>query len=285
MISARLPSRDGVRRRAAQASSRLRGVPPLESGRPTLLITGSGGKIGGILRSGLADDYAIRGLDVEPGPGVDVVADLRRLDRVRAAFAGVDAVVALAGDPRVEAPWQTVSGNNLAVTLNALEAARLAGVRRFVFASSNHVTGGYELDEPYASIVAGRYDGLDPGRVPQLDASSAIRPDSFYGAGKAASEALARLYSDRHGLQAICLRIGQVNYENRPKHVSHYATLLTHRDLIQLVRRSLTAPDELRFAVYYGVSANTWRFWDLEAPRRELGYEPQDDAERFRPAV
>ena len=80
----------------------------------------------------------------------------------------------------------------------------------------------------------------------------------------------------------LCLRIGTVNRDDRPANARQFATLLTHRDLVQLVRRCLQAPEELAFGVYYGVSANTWRFWDLEDAARELGYVPEDDAERWR---
>jgi hypothetical protein len=45
---------------------------------------------------------------------------------------------------------------------------------------------------------------------------------------------------------------------------------------------ALRAPLELRYGVYYGVSANTWRLWDVANAAKELDFEPQDDAERFR---
>ena len=61
-----------------------------------------------------------------------------------------------------------------------------------------------------------------------------------------------------------------------------FATLLTHRDLVGLIRCCLTAPDSVRFGVFYGVSANTWRFWDVDEARQIIGYEPEDDAERWR---
>ena len=95
-------------------------------------------------------------------------------------------------------------------------------------------------------------------------------------------EAAARYYAEEHGLSVICLRIGTVNAANRPENTRQLATLLTHRDLVQLVRCCLAAPDSVRFAVLYGVSANTWRFWDLEEARRAVGYAPVDDAEAWR---
>ena len=197
------------------------------------------------------------------------------------AFAGADAIVHLAETAGDAADWQTVWRNNMRGTLYALEAARLARVRRFVYASSNHVTGGYEQDEPYLSVAAGRYDGLRPQDIPLLDARTPIRPDSPYAVGKALGEAAARHYADAFGLQVICLRIGTVNAQGRPTRPRHYATLLTHGDLVRLVAASLEAPTDRPFAVVYGVSANTWRFWDV-AEGAAIGYVPQDDAEEFR---
>jgi nucleoside-diphosphate-sugar epimerase len=195
----------------------------------------------------------------------------------------MEAVVDLAADPSVDASWKSVRDNNIPATVNALDAACKAGVRRVVFASSNHVVGMYERDEPYASVVAGAYEGLDPEQLPRLRADAPIRPDGAYGIGKALGEAAARYYSDEFGLSVICLRIGTVTTANRPESPRQFATLLTHEDLVQLVRRCLAAPESLRFAVFYGVSANTWRFWDIEEARVAIGYAPESDTERWRP--
>jgi hypothetical protein len=130
--------------------------------------------------------------------------------------------------------------------------------------------------------VAGAYEGLDPAAVPLIEPSWPVRPDSAYGVGKAFAEAAARYYAERHGMSSICLRIGTVRADDRPAEQRHYATLLSHGDLVRLVECALAAPQELRYGVYYGVSANAWRFWDLANAREELGFEPYDDAERFR---
>jgi uronate dehydrogenase len=175
-----------------------------------------------------------------------------------------------------------VRANNIPATLNALEAAHRAGVPRLVFASSNHVTGLYERDEPYASIVEGAYGGLDPAALTRISAADPIRPDGPYGVGKALGEAAGRMYAELHGLSVICLRIGTVNAEGRPLSARQFATLLTHGDLVQLVERSLLAPASERFGIFYGVSGNTWRIWDIADARARLGYEPRDDAEQFR---
>jgi uronate dehydrogenase len=143
----------------------------------------------------------------------------------------------------------------------------------------------YERDQPYAAIVAGEYEGIDPAAIPLITTDWPMRPDSPYGAGKAFAEVAARYYAEQFGISCICLRIGTVRAEDLPSTPRHYATLLTHGDLVRLVDCALRAPLELRYGVYYGVSANAWRFWDIENAAKELGFEPQDDAERFRSAV
>ena len=249
--------------------------------RKKLLITGAAGLVGGVLRDGLTADYDVSGIDLKPAEGV-AVADTTDLNAVLPACEGVDTVIDLASVPDQDSPWDVVYRNNLPSTYNALEAARRAGVRRLIFASSNHATGNYEDDEPYASIVAGRYEGLDPATIPLVSPDMPIRPDGPYGIGKAFGEAAGRYYSDRYGLSVICLRIGTLNREGKPQVPRHFATLLSHRDLVQLVRRSIEAPDSVRFAIFYGVSNNKWRFWDISNSRELAGYAPKDDAERWR---
>ncbi len=263
-------------------SHRFMRLEPLDGARPGVLVTGAGGTIGRILRAGLADSYALRTVDQVPGPGVDLVADVRQSERMEAACAGVSAVVDLAANPRVDTSWAVVQENNIAAAVATLEAAHRAGVGRVVLASSNHVTGMYERDEPYASLLSGRFDGFDPSTLPRIRADWPVRPDSFYAVGKCAAEAAGRYYAEQRGLSVICLRIGTVNQQDRPRNPREYATLLTHRDLVQLVRRCLETPLDLRFAVFYGVSRNTWRIWDIEDAGSALGYAPVDDAEQFR---
>src|SRR5207249_10662990 len=133
-----------------------------------------------------------------------------------------------------------------------------------------------------SAIVAGDYAGLDPGSIPLIGASSPVRPDGAYALGKLLGEAAARWYAETSGLSAICLRIGTVNAEDRPLQPRHFATLLTHADLVRLVACALAAPADLRFGVYYGVSRNTRRLWDLSDRADEIRHQPQDDAEDLR---
>jgi nucleoside-diphosphate-sugar epimerase len=194
----------------------------------------------------------------------------------------VDTVIDLAARANADDDWSDVWKNNLPATMNALDAARRAGARRYVFASSNHVTGMYETEDPYAAVVAGKYEGLAPEMIPPIETSWPIRPDGPYALGKALGEAAARYYSDTFELSAICLRIGTVNAEDRPRSPRHFSTLLTHADLIRLVDAAITAPAEHRYGVYYGVSDNTWRIWDVRNALDEIGYEPRDNAEDLR---
>jgi nucleoside-diphosphate-sugar epimerase len=247
----------------------------------TVLITGAGGLVGGILSERLADEYSLRLVDRRRGADIGRV-DLTKRRGLRSVFAGVDAVIDLAAIPSVQTRWDDVWKNNIPATVNTLEAAREAGVERVVFASSNHVTGGYEHDDPYAAIVAGRYGNLTPGEFPLIAPDWPVRPDGAYALGKVLGEAAARYYSDAFELSVVCLRIGTVNEQGRPRAPREFATLLTHDDLTRLVDAALQAPASVRCGVYYGVSDNTWRFWDIANAHSELGYEPQDNAERFR---
>lgn len=255
--------------------------------RRRVLVTGANGVIGGIVRRHLGSDYALACLDrapVEPG---DHVGDLRDLASIRPAFAGVDAVVHLAASSAVDTPWDDVLGNNVVGTYNVFEAAREAGVRRVVFASSNHVVGMYEAEAAPAVYAL--------GDARTWDAETPVRPDSLYGVSKVFGEAMGRLYADRYGMDVICLRIGSVRADDDPTRgvagrlfgpfpeltaeearQRLRATWLSHRDCAQLIRRALEAP--VHWAVVYGVSDNPRRIWDLEGARRLLGYEPLDAA-------
>ena len=218
-----------------------------------MAVTGAAGGVGSILAGGLGRD--LRLLDVLPGPGCEM-HDVRDLGATEKAFAGVDAVIHLGAIPR-EAPFEEILDHNLRGTYNVFEAARRQGVRRVVFASTNHVTGMYPRSE--------RIGPEDP-----------IRPDTHYGVSKAFGEALARLYAEKWGVSAVCIRIGTCI--ERPLDKRHLSTWLSPRDAAALFNAALDAP--VRFSIVYGVSANRRGWWDL-ASARALGYEPRDDAETF----
>jgi nucleoside-diphosphate-sugar epimerase len=250
-----------------------------------VLVTGSSGLIGSMLINALSDTFEFSGLDArrsDAAPDVPtLIADGSELDAIMPAFEGVDAVVHLAANAPVETPWPDVFKNNISMTHNVYEAARQRGVKRVVFASSNHAVGNFEMDEPYSRIRVGDYEGLTPGGFERIDNTVPIRPDSDYGVSKAFGEATGRYYHEHFGLEVACLRIGTVNPQNSPAgSVRTLATWLSHRDMAQLVNQCLTQP--LGFEIFYGVSDNTWRFWDNEYAKKVIGYAPLDNAEDYR---
>jgi hypothetical protein len=83
-----------------------------------------------------------------------------------------------------------------------------------------------------------------------------------------------------YGVESICLRIGSVLADDDPTHDPRYAkTWLSHRDLVQLVKKSIYS--KVPFGIYYGVSDNKGRFWDISNATEEIGFRPEDDASLF----
>jgi nucleoside-diphosphate-sugar epimerase len=253
--------------------------------RKRVLITGAAGRIGTMVRETLAPNYDLRGIDIRAGDGVDLIADMTDYAAIRPAFDGVDVVIDLANNPSGSLSWQDAYANNIPSSYNCLRAAQEAGVRRLVLTSSNRATEAYENDEPYASICRGVYEGLTPGTFPLINTSMVVRPNGPYGIGKCLAEATARYFSDYHGMSCICLRLGTVHGSDQPRAIRQFATLLSPRDLMQLYRRAVQAPGDLRFAIFYGVSNNLWRFWDISDAERLIGYRPQGNAESWRGKV
>jgi uronate dehydrogenase len=246
-----------------------------------VLITGAGGLVGQVLRKELGNGYDLRCVDARRRHRGLVRADMTRKRHADRVMEGVDVVIDLAS-AHWQRPWDVVLKNNIPAVWTTFEAARRHGVRRFIYASSNHVTGLYERDQPFARILAGNYKGLDPATMPRITTSMPVRPDTPYGVGKALGEAAGRYYAEEHGLSVLCLRIGSLNYANRPSAPRHFATLITHADMGRLIRSCIEAPADISFGLYYGVSANMWRIWDLKEVTAAVGYQPQDDAEQWR---
>ena len=252
-------------------------------GSKKILITGVSGLIGQILSRSLKSIYDVAGVDLIVSSEVPTsIVDATKLEDLATAFSDVDTVIDLAGNPNQFSPWSVVRDNNLNCTYNTFEAAKLGGVRKVIYASSNHVTGMYEVDPPYSDIVQGLYKTMDPNDVPLITTSMPVRPDGPYGMGKLFGESVGRYFSDKFGMSVCCLRIGTVNKEDRPIQIRQFATLLAHQDLIQLVNLCIQSDHDPAFSVYYGVSNNRWRFWDIENAERDLGYSPVVDAETWR---
>ena len=226
-----------------------------------VLITGAAGRIGSALREGLRADWRklrLTDLHAIPNPTANeevVTASITDRAAVEKIMDGVKAVVHLAGtlgNYDLETLFQT----NARGLFDVFEAARLGGVKRIVFASSNHTFGCYPIEEP-------------------VSPDHPVRPDNMYGVFKVLGESMLRYYYDRHGVQSVSLRIG--TFRSKPEDQRALATWLSPADLCQMVDKSLRHPNP-GCLVLNGYSANSrlmvsGKNWDV------LGYRPADNAE------
>lgn len=231
-----------------------------------LLLTGAGGALGRTLRPKLRSLCKVLRVsdkvDIGPaGEGEEMVtAALEDPAAVSALLEGVDAVVHFGGV--MQEDWEAILAANVVGLYNLYEAARRHGVKRIIYASSNHATGFHRTDQ----IISPQ----DP-----------VRPDSLYGVSKTWGENIARLYFDRYGIETACLRIGSAFPE--PMDLRMLASWQSYGDLERLVRACLTAP-VVGHTVIYGVSNNSASWWD-NSGAAHLGYQPADSADDFRGAL
>lgn len=232
-----------------------------------LLLTGAAGGLGKALRERLkANCSVLRLSDVqafgEAAQGEEIVlADLADANAVDAMVQGVDAIIHLGG-VSVEGPFGPIFQANILGAYHLYEAARKHGVKRVVFASSNHVVGFYRQGET-------------------LTADHPPRPDGMYGLSKAFGEDLSRFYFDRYGIETACVRIGSSFAEPRDRRM--LASWLSFDDLHRLITACLTTP-VLGHSIIFGMSDNAVTWWD-NSRARHIGYVPQDSSDVFRDAI
>ncbi|MBH1973515.1 MAG: NAD(P)-dependent oxidoreductase [Rhodobacteraceae bacterium] len=226
-----------------------------------VLPTGAAGGVGTRLRRILAGRFEELVLSDLKAPA-DIAphesfrpADLSDLAQVQAAVEGVDGIIHLGGLP-LEFEWEEMLQTNIVGTYNLFESARLAGVNRVVFASSNQVVGFYPRERRF---------GIN---VPP-------RPSSRYGVTKAFGESLAALYCDKHGMRVLCIRIGRVH--DLPEDMRRLSLWIKPEDLAQLMCIGLEHP-EIHYDIVYGVSHNE-RGWYDNQRAYDLGYRPEGRAE------
>lgn len=229
-----------------------------------LLITGAAGALGKVARAGvghLAETIRLTDIaEMAPATGNEEVvqADLSNFDATRDVIDGCDGIVHLGGQP-TEGPWENVLNANIIGFYNVYEAARQTGVKRIIFASSNHAIG------------------FHPREV-TLDATARPRPDTLYGVSKVYGEALASLYHDKFGIETAILRIGSCF----PEPVDHrmLATWLSYSDFVRFIESAFTSP-RIGCPVVYGASANREQLWDNQLTSY-IGWHPQDTSEPHR---
>jgi uronate dehydrogenase len=227
-----------------------------------ILVTGAAGGVASMVRPILRADYRLRLSDVQPIPkplkSEEVVqAALTDAEALRKAVRGVDGIIHLGGYSR-EIDWKTIYEANIVGAYNLYDAAKAEGVKRIVFASSNHAMGFYPRSE-------------------KIPVDKTVRPDTRYGLSKAFGEALGSLYADKYGAEILSIRIGHVGL--KPANVRDLSIWISPRDLSQLFRIGLEHP-KIRHEIVYGMSNNKRAWWD-NANARRLGYRPQDKAESY----
>ena len=226
-----------------------------------ILLTGAKGGVGTMLRPLLRRHYATVVLS-DREPIEDLVANERFIAAeltdpaaVAAACAGIDGIIHLGGYS-VEGPWEAIHSANIVGLWNLYEAARAAGVKRVIFASSNHAVGFYK-------------------RRDRIGVDEPVRPDSRYGVSKAFGEAVGAYFADKFGLRVMSIRIGNVGFA--PIDKRRLSIWLHPEDLFRLCRIGLEHPD-MHHAIVYGESLNERSWWDNRTAYR-LGYAPKHRAE------
>ena len=232
-----------------------------------VLLTGAAGGLGQVLREGLKPHTRVLRLsDRAPmgaaQAGEEVVpCELSDAAAVRRLVEGCDAVVHFGGIS-LEDRFEPILQSNIVGVFNVYEAVRRLGVKRVVFASSNHVTGFYKQSEV-------------------IDADDPVRPDGLYAVSKCFGENLSRFYFDRYGIETVCLRIGSSFPAPRDRRM--LATYLSYGDLVELVRCALFAP-RVGHTIAFGVSDNAGGWWD-NSKAAHLGFKARDSADGDRARV
>jgi nucleoside-diphosphate-sugar epimerase len=236
--------------------------------RERILITGPGGRVGTQIVPLLREHFRLRLLDTKPitpaGDDEVIVGDIQDFDALRRACEGVHAMLHLAAISD-EADFHTkLLPVNLAGTYNAFEAARQAGVKKVIYASTGQTILNY-------------------GRDVHVTVDMPARPSTVYACTKIFGEALARWYAETHGMSMLCIRLCYFRaYDDPllriPGHDVQY-DWCSPRDLTQLLVRCIQT--DLRFGIFFGISNNPKNRWDLGNAKELLGYEPQDNAADF----
>ena len=230
-----------------------------------ILITGAAGRIGRVVAAGLRETgkYDIVATDIRPDEDTDVLPlDIRDQAKVTEQMAGVDTVIHLAWYMQSDKFHDQIVPVNIVGTYNVYEAARLNGVQRVIFGSSNHVTGFYNVGETV---------------TPDMP----MRPDSLYGLAKTWGEMVGRLYADKYDISSINIRIGNFSQENQPQSLRATRIWISHRDVVQLMIGCVEADPSIQHLTLYGTSDNSRKYWAIDYLAELIGYRPLDDGEVY----
>ncbi len=243
--------------------------------RRRVLVTGGAGRIGSYFAEHSGSKYDLRLMVQEIDDdaravekyGEVVACDLADLEKLKEICAGIDTVLHLAGNPSPAQTWSSVIENNITGTYNTYVAAKSAGCRRVIFASSIHAVSGYPKDV-------------------QVKTSEPVNPGDLYGVSKCFGEALGRYMAEQEGLSVIALRIGafQPHASAEKMQLGMMDAWVSHRDLNQLIEKCIDAQN-VKFAIFHGLSDNRFKRLDISDARELVGYAPQDDFTQVNPLV
>jgi uronate dehydrogenase len=228
-------------------------------------ITGGSGIIGQHLRQAFQGKYTVTNIDrIEPTENFAnehfCEVDLADLQSIIDSTHGIDCIVHLGANPKVDAAMPDLVNSNIVGTYNVFEAARLNKIPRVIFASTFHVTGGY----PTSSFI---------------EPDMPVHPDSIYACSKVFGEAIARFYSTHHQISSICVRIGSFQQNQVVSREDRFQfTWFSPADCVQLFIKCIETPT-IPFAIFYGVSNNAKAHWSIKNAKDLLHYDPQDRAE------
>jgi uronate dehydrogenase len=225
-----------------------------------LLITGAGGRIGSTIIP-LLSSYNLRLLDtmkLKSTEGHEIfTGDIRDIKLLTSAMEDVDAIFHLAAIPDEDDFYTKLMPINIEGTYTLLETARRCGVKKVILASTCQIAFGY----PNSTFVT---------------TDMAVRPVNMYSCTKIFGEAVGRYYSDKYGISVICLRIGWFqNYDSEFLQDSEVKKKwCSPKDLVQIVEKSIDS--NLKYGVFFAISNNKNRIWDIEDAKLKIGYDPID---------
>ena len=250
-----------------------------------VLVTGASGLIGGILNEKLTE-HNLFGVDIKECDyknfEMSNILDSKKLETIMSKNK-IDTVVHLAGNASVSANWESLSLNNFTGTENVFNACKETGVKKIIFASSNHAVGLFENDTPYKEIISGKYKDISKN-YKLISPHCEVRPDSLYGVSKAFGENLGRFYYENYNIKVACLRIGSVLPDNNPKVKNSnrfFSTWCSHDDIAGLIDACIKS-NKIRYDIFYGVSDNDWKIWDITNIEKILSFKPTSNSETYR---
>jgi len=228
-----------------------------------ILLTGAAGGLGKVLRKTLNGWHDITVLsDINKINDISdneefVQCDLGDMEAVMGLVKGCDGIIHLGGQS-LENTFENILNANIRGTYHIYEAARQHGIKRILFASSNHTIGFHKSGT-------------------QLDANATMRPDSIYGVSKVYGEMLASYYFDKFGVETAAVRIGSCF--TKPLDKRMLSTWMSYNDFTDLIKKVFEIK-ELGYSIVYGVSDNPESWWDNRLSAH-IGWQPKDSSQIY----